>query len=81
MPTCFFEVDMNRDREIVWTKAQMFEALRTYQTGLGEIQQHLDELAASAKKHGLTAEIRMFLDQMLATIVSTTVDAAQALGD
>jgi hypothetical protein len=72
---------MRKEDEISWTKAQMFNALNTYQTGLGEIQQHVDSLAAVAKQQGLSPEIRMFLDQMLATIVNTTVEAAQDLQD
>jgi hypothetical protein len=72
---------MRKEDEISWTKAQMFNALNTYQTGLGEIQQHVNSFAAVAKQEGLSPEIRMFLDQIIATIVSTTVEAAQDLQD
>ncbi|MDR5761925.1 hypothetical protein [Caballeronia sp. LZ035] len=64
-----------------WTKTQMFEALRTYQAGFGEIQGHIDEISAKLNRSGLTPELRTFLDQILGTIVATTVDVASLLDE
>lgn len=67
--------------ELRWTKAQMFEALRTYQAGFAEIQAHVDGISAQLNRSGMTPELRTFLDQVLGTIVATTVDVSSLLDE
>jgi hypothetical protein len=67
------------ESELAWTKAQMYEALRMYQTGLAEIHQHVDRTAEQFKGKTMAPEVHMLLDQIVASIVQTTVDVARLL--
>jgi hypothetical protein len=68
-----------RDHDIRWTKPQMFKAIRAYQRGLGEIEEHIDDISAQFRDKKMPPEVLMLLDQILGSIVVTTVEVAQEL--
>ncbi|WP_244828918.1 hypothetical protein [Caballeronia sp. TF1N1] len=67
------------EKDVAWTKIQMFKAIRAYQTGLAEISARADDFSGQLKGAALTQEVRTFLDQIAGLVVSTTVDVAELL--
>jgi hypothetical protein len=60
-----------KEDDFPWTKAQMFDAIMTYQTALGDVQAQVDTLVETGKRKRLPPEV---LDAMIE--VSTTIGAA-----
>jgi hypothetical protein len=69
-----------QEQDLRWTKVELFEALRIYQSGLAELQEHVDELKRSLGD-ALTPELSRFTDRFVGTIVNTTVDVADLLDE